>query len=68
MSTNGIYKFGGGPVYSSGSISSASGTHDVHPGDLLPDTLSALLTAIPYTFVQTGGGNGFGQGMQIGEY
>ncbi len=67
FSTNGIYKFGGGPVYSVVNISSASGTHDIHPGDLLPDTVSALLTATPYTFTQSGGGNGFGQGTHTAE-
>jgi hypothetical protein len=66
-STNGSRSFGGGPVYSDVIINSTSGTHDIHPGDLLPDTLSAFLSATPYTFLQSGGGNGFGQGVHTGE-
>jgi hypothetical protein len=66
-STNGSYSFGGGPVYSDVKINSTSGTHDIHPGDQLPDTLSAFLTATPYAFLQSGGGNGFGQGIHTGE-
>ena len=65
-STNGSFGFGGGPVYSDVNIKSTSGMHDIYPGDLLPDTLSAFLTATPYTFLQSGGGNGFGQGVHTG--
>src|SRR6266576_813751 len=46
--TNGIYTFGGGTAYSPVLISSASGAHDIHPGDPLPDSLTGLLTAAPY--------------------
>ena len=31
-------------------ITSASGTHDIKPGDPLPDSLTGLLTATPYSF------------------
>src|SRR5713101_7662850 len=44
---NGLYTFGGGPAYSPVLIPSASGQHDIHPGDKLPDSLTGLLTATP---------------------
>jgi len=47
---NGIYSFGGGTAYSPVLITSASGAHDVHPGDPLPDSLTGLLTATPYSY------------------
>ena len=31
-------------------ITSASGTHDIQPGDPLPDSLTGLLTATPYSY------------------
>ena len=49
-SPNGEYDFGGGTVYSPVFISSASGQHDVQPGDPLPDTLSSLLVGYPYDY------------------
>jgi hypothetical protein len=47
---NGIYEFGGGTAYSPELIQSASGTHDIQPGDPLPDSLTGLLTATPYSY------------------
>jgi len=47
---NGVYLFGGGPAYSPVQILSASGQHDVQPGDKLPDALTGLLTATPYYY------------------
>jgi hypothetical protein len=47
---NGIYTFGGGPAYSPIFIPSASGRHDIQPGQLLPDSLTGLLTATPYSY------------------
>jgi Carboxypeptidase regulatory-like domain len=47
---NGLYTFGGGTAYSSVLIPSASGQHDIHPGDPLPDALTGLLTATPYSY------------------
>jgi hypothetical protein len=47
---NGLYEFGGGPAYSPVKITSASGTHDVQVGDPLPDSLTGLLTATPYSY------------------
>ena len=50
ISPNGEYDFGGGTVYSPVFIPSASGQHDVHPGQPLPDTLSSLLLGYPYAY------------------
>jgi hypothetical protein len=50
INPNGIYTFGGGPAYSPVLIPSASGQHDIHPGDLLPDSLTGLLTATPFSY------------------
>jgi len=47
---NGIYTFGGGPAYSPIFIPSASGQHDIQPGQLLPDSLTGLLTSTPYSY------------------
>jgi hypothetical protein len=50
ISPNGEYDFGGGTVYSPVFIPSASGQHNVEPGDPLPDTLSSLLVGYPYGY------------------
>ena len=42
ISPNGEYDFGGGTAYATEAIPSESGTHDIHPGDPLPDTLSSF--------------------------
>ena len=47
---SGIYTFGGGPAYSPLFIPSASGQHDIQPGDPLPDSLTGLLTATPFSY------------------
>jgi hypothetical protein len=47
---NGAYSFGGGTAYSPVLISSASGQHNIQPGDPLPDALTGLLTATPYSY------------------
>ncbi|HEY3973401.1 MAG TPA: TonB-dependent receptor [Candidatus Sulfotelmatobacter sp.] len=47
---NGAYEFGGGTAYSPVLITSASGTHNINPGDPLPDSLTGLLTATPYSY------------------
>ena len=47
---NGAYSFGGGTAYSPVAITSASGQHNVAPGDPLPDSLTGLLTATPYSY------------------
>lgn len=47
---NGAYSFGGGTAYSPVAITSASGTHNISAGDPLPDSLTGLLTATPYSY------------------
>ncbi|HWC18640.1 MAG TPA: TonB-dependent receptor, partial [Terriglobales bacterium] len=49
-SPNGEYDFGGGIAYSPVNIRSQSGTHDIHVGDPLPDTLSSLLAGSPFAY------------------
>jgi hypothetical protein len=53
MNPNGLYTFGGGTAYSPVMIPSASGQHDIHTGDPLPDSLTGLLTATPYSYTVT---------------
>jgi hypothetical protein len=56
---NGAYEFGGGTAYCCGdgksgvTITSASGTHNINEGDPLPDSLTGLLTATPYSYSTT---------------
>ncbi|MDP9337785.1 MAG: carboxypeptidase-like regulatory domain-containing protein [Acidobacteriota bacterium] len=50
---SGAYSFGGGTAYSPVFIPSVSGTHDILPGDPLPDALTGLLTATPYSYTIT---------------
>src|SRR5262249_52263931 len=50
---SGAYTLGAGTVYSPVFIPSASGKHDIHPGDPLPDSLTGLLTATPYSYTIT---------------
>ncbi|MFZ0806719.1 MAG: carboxypeptidase-like regulatory domain-containing protein [Candidatus Sulfotelmatobacter sp.] len=50
---NGAYDFGGGSAYCCGNgqpVISASGTHDINVGEPLPDSLTGLLTATPYSY------------------
>jgi hypothetical protein len=53
LNPNGQYSFGGGAAYSPVLIPSASGLHDIHPGDKLPDSLTGLLTATPFSYTVT---------------
>src|SRR6266849_6621044 len=57
MNPNGLYTFGGGTAYSPVLIPSASGQHDIQPGDPLPDSLTGLLTATPYSYTVTAAAN-----------
>jgi len=50
VNPTGLYEFGGGTAFSPVEITSASGTHDISPGEPLPDSLSGLLTATPYSY------------------
>ncbi len=54
---NGTYSFGGGTAYSPGLIASASGQHNIQPGDPLPDALTGLLTATPYSYTVSAAGS-----------
>jgi Carboxypeptidase regulatory-like domain len=65
-SPNGAYTFGGGTAYSPINIRSLTGAHDIHVGDPLPDTLSALLTASPFAYTIAVAPAFFPQGDQIG--
>ncbi|HKM68386.1 MAG TPA: carboxypeptidase-like regulatory domain-containing protein [Candidatus Acidoferrum sp.] len=47
---SGLYSFGGGPAYAPYLITSASGQHNILPGEPLPDSLLGLLTATPYEY------------------
>ncbi|HEX3437563.1 MAG TPA: TonB-dependent receptor [Pseudacidobacterium sp.] len=65
-SVNGEYDFGGGTAYSPVEIRSQSGAHDVHVGDPLPDTLSALLTGSPFSYNAAVAPPYFSSGEHIG--
>ena len=65
-SPNGEYDFGGGSAYSTEFIPSASGTHDVQVGDLLPDTLSGFLSGSPAAYTVAIASNQFSDGTHIG--
>jgi hypothetical protein len=67
MSPNGEYTFGGGTSYAQVDMPSASGQHDIHPGDPLPDTLSALLTGTPFSYSISVAPPYFAQGDHIGD-
>ena len=66
-SPNGEYEFGGGTAYSPVEIRSASGLHDIHPGDPLPDSLTGLLTASAFTYNLAVAPPMFPQGDHIGD-
>jgi len=52
ISINNEYDFGGGKAYNASpvAVTSQSGTHDIAPGGLLPDTLSAFLTGSAFLY------------------
>src|SRR5580698_2009096 len=66
ISPNGEYDFGGGTAYSPSEIKSQSGIHDIHTGDALPDTLSALLTGSPFAYTRAAAPSYFSNGQNIG--
>ena len=47
---NGAYSFGGGTAYSQVVIPSVSGKHNIAVDDALPDSLTGMLTATPYSY------------------
>lgn len=67
MTPNGEYMFGGGTAYSPVDIRSASGVHDIHTGDPLPDSLTGLLTASAFSYTQAVAPAMFPQGDHIGD-
>ena len=66
ISPDGEYDFGGGTVYSPVFIPSASGTHNVNPGDPLPNTLASLLIGYPYGYTVAVAPPYFSNGPHIG--
>ena len=67
ITPNGSYTFGGGTAYSPVNIASASGKHDIAAGDPLPDSLTGLLTATPFSYTNWVATPGFPQGDHIDE-
>jgi hypothetical protein len=67
MNANGAYMFGSGPAYAPVEIPSLGGRHDIHVGDLLPDTLTGLLTGTPHSYSISVAPYMFAQGDHIGE-
>ncbi len=70
-SPNGEYDFGGGSAYyantdPTATIHSASGTHDVKVGDLLPDTVSGFLSGSPAAYTVAIASPQFSDGTHIG--
>ncbi len=66
ISPDGEYDFGGGLAYAGEFIPSASGRHDVHPGDPLPDTLSSFLSGSPFAYTISVAPPYFSNGPHIG--
>ena len=67
LQTNGSYSFGGGTAYAQVAIPSSSGQHDIHVGDPLPDALTSLLTATPYSYTAWIASPYVGQGDHFNE-
>ncbi len=65
-SPNGEYDFGGGTAYARADIPSQSGTHDIHAGDPLPDTLTGLLSGSPFVYTVAIAPSYFSNGEHIG--
>ena len=66
MAPNGQYTFGGGAAFATVAITSASGAHDIAPGQQLPDTLSAFLEGSAFSYTVAVAPPQFPQGDQIG--
>ena len=63
---NGQYVFGGGAAFATSAITSASGAHNIAPGQQLPDTLSAFLLGSAFSYTVAVAPPEFPQGDQIG--
>ena len=66
ISPNGEFDFGGGAAYANEAIPSASGTHNIAPGDLLPDTLSGFLSGSSFAYTIAIAPPYFSSGQHIG--
>jgi hypothetical protein len=67
LNPDGLYTFGGGTAYSTAHMHSASGVHDIYPGDPLPDSLTGLLTATPFSYTVTAAARLTPQGNKFDE-
>jgi hypothetical protein len=67
INPNGLYTFGGGTAYSPVFIPSASGQHNIQPGQPLPDALTGLLTATPFSYTVTALGSLTPKGNKLDE-
>lgn len=65
-SPNGEYDFGGGTAYARTDIASQSGSHNIHAGDPLPDTLTGLLSGSPFVYTVAIAPSYFSNGAHIG--
>jgi hypothetical protein len=66
ISPDGEYDFGGGTAYATENIPSQSGTHNISPGDPLPDTLSSFLSGSPFVYTVAIAPPYFSNGQHIG--
>jgi hypothetical protein len=66
ISPNGEYDFGGGTAYSRVEMASQSGSHVIHVGDPLPDTLSSFLSGSPFAYTRALAPPYFSNGEHIG--
>lgn len=66
ISPNGEYDFGGGTAYARGDIASQSGTHNIHAGDPLPDTLTGFLSGSAFVYTVAIAPSEFSNGAHIG--
>ena len=66
ISPNGEYDFGGGTAYTSQSIASQSGKHNLSPGDAFPDTLSSFLAGSAFTYIVALAAPPFSNGAHTG--
>ena len=63
----GTYTFGGGAAYAPAPIRSQSGLHNIAAGAQLPDSLTGLLTATPFSYTITAAPALFPQGERMDE-
>lgn len=66
ISPNGEYDFGGGTAYATEAIPSQSGKHNIHPGDPLPDSVSAFLSGSAFAYTAAVAPPYFSGGQHIG--